>query len=389
MNDFLKRALALKPMTMQDRHYLHENAESGSHLPITTQYILKRLTEIGLKGEEICDSGVTATIHGKKPGKTILLRCDTDALPMCENNNLPFSSKTNSAHNCGHDIHTAMLISAAQILYENSDQLEGNVKLMFQPAEEIFDGSEKMIQAGILENPTVDAAIGIHNMLDNPAPSIGYSSGNMTSSCDGFKITITGSGCHGALPHTGIDPINAGAHLYLAFQELIAREVPPMEAASLTFGQFSSGNSCNIIPETALLQGTLRTYNADIRKKLVTRMHEITDATAAMFHTKITYEVLSALPSTYTDPKLLKELTGYVSEIDEEIKHITNYKITPSDDFAFISQKVPTVYFMLGCNVVGNTYPHHNPNVLFNEECMPYGAAIYAYCAFNWLKNNK
>lgn len=388
MNNFLNRAKELMPNMLKDRHHLHENAECGDHLPNTTAYIINRLKEMGLNPEEICDSGVTATIYGETPGKTILLRCDTDALPMTEINNLPFKSKTTASHNCGHDLHTAMLLCAAQILKESSKDLIGNVKLMFQPAEEIFAGSEKMIKAGILKNPSVDAAIGIHTMLDYKAPSIGFSAENMTSSCDGFKITVTGKGCHGALPHSGIDPINASVHLYLAFQELIARETPPMETASLTFGQLSGGNSANIIPETAVLQGTLRTYNIDVRNKLFNRMQEIVKATELMFKVNINYEVLSSIPSTYTNPSLLKELVTYVEEIDENIKCVPNYRVTPSDDFAFISKEVPTVYFMLGCHVIGNDYPHHNPNVLFDEDSMAHGAAIYSTCAFNWLKNN-
>lgn len=389
MNKFLEQALNLKSVTIQDRRYLHENAESGTHLPITTKYIIKRLNEIGLEAKEICDSGVTATIYGKKPGKTILLRCDTDALPMNEDNTLSYTSKTDSAHNCGHDLHTAMLLSAAQILKDNEDILEGNVKLMFQPAEEVFDGAEKMIDAGILENPKVDVAMGIHTMLDLPAPSIGYSAGNITSSCDGFKITITGDGCHGAAPHLGVDPINAGAHLYLAFQQLIARETPPSETTSLTFGQFSAGNSSNIIPHTAVLQGTLRTYNKDVRKKLLERMKEIISATDAMFRTSTEYETLSSLPSTYTDPYLLDEFVKYVKYMDETMTHLPNYRVTPSDDFAFISQKVPTVYFMLGTKQEGCPYPHHNPGVLFDEDSMPYGVAVHVQCAYKWLKNNK
>lgn len=389
MNKFLEKAISMKSTTISDRRYLHENAEAGTHLPITTKYIIKRLNEIGLEAKEICDSGITATIYGKKPGKTILLRCDTDALPMNEDNNLSYTSKTDSAHNCGHDLHTAMLLSAAQILKDNEDILEGNVKLMFQPAEELLSGAKAMIEAGILENPKVDAAIGIHTMLDLPAPSIGYSPGNMTSSCDGFKITINGVGCHGATPHLGIDPINAGTHIYLSFQELISREIPISETASLTFGQFSAGNSSNIIPQTAVLQGTLRTYNADVRKKLVERMKEIIAATDMMFHTHTEYEVLSSVPSAYTNPELLNELVKYIKEIDENMVHLSEYKVTPSDDFAFITEKVPTVYFMLGTKVEGCPYNHHNPGVLFDEDSMPYGVAVHVNCAYQWLKNNK
>lgn len=389
MNEFLKRAMELKDVTIKDRRYLHENAELGVDLPMTTQYIIKRLKEIGLEPKEICKSAVTATIYGKKTGKTILLRCDTDALPMNEDNDLPFRTKTAAAHTCGHDMHAAMALTAAQILKENEDKLCGNVKLMFQPGEEIFSGAKPMIEAGILENPKVDVAIGLHTMLDLPSPSLGYCEGNMTSSCDGFKITIKGSGCHGATPHMGIDPLNAAVHMYLSFQGLIAREAPPMESTSLTLGQLSGGSSPNIIPNEAVLQGTLRTYNKDVQKNIVKRMHEITDATAAMFNVETKYEELSSLPSTYTDPKLLNEMLSYVKNIDDNMVYLPDYKVTPSDDFAFIAENVPTVYFMLGCKVDGCNVSHHNPQVLFNEDSMVYGVALHCQCAINWLKDNQ
>ena len=158
MNQFLRRATELEPQMQKDRRYLHQHAEAGEHLPGTTKYVMERLASIGLSPHEICDSGVTALIEGSRPGKTILLRADMDALPMKESNSLPFQTVTDAAHNCGHDIHTAMLLPAAQILYERRDELCGSVKLMFQPAEEVFTGSENMIKAGLLSNPTVDMA---------------------------------------------------------------------------------------------------------------------------------------------------------------------------------------------------------------------------------------
>lgn len=385
MNHFLQRAKELEHMMQEDRHHLHQHAEAGESLPETTAYVMKRLRQIGLIPEEICQSSVTALIEGKKPGKTILLRADMDALPMNETNHLLFKSITNAAHNCGHDLHTAMLLGAAQILYECRNELCGTVKLMFQPAEETFSGSKKMIDAGILENPSVDAALGMHVMLDTPVPSLNYGIGYMTSSCDGFKITIKGSGCHGAMPHLGIDPINAGLHLYSAFQNLIARECNPAEKVSLTFGSFNAGSTANIVPDSAVLMGTLRTYNKTLRQKLVKRMHEICKAVETMFRVSINHEVLSDVPSTYSNPELTKELASYASEVTPDFICHTDYKVTPSDDFAFISEKVPTAYMMIGCKVDGCSVQHHNPGVLFDEAVLPYGAAVHAACAYNWL----
>lgn len=387
MNKFLKRAQELEASMKNDRHYLHQNAEVGFDLPITTKYVMDRLQEIGLEPKEICKSGVTALIEGKKPGKTYLLRADMDALSMNEENVLEFASKTNAAHNCGHDMHTAILLGAAQILKENVEELEGNVRLMFQPNEEAFLGSKAMIEAGVLYD--VDVASCMHMMLDYDASNYACAPGFFSSSCDGFKITVSGKGCHGAMPHLGIDPINVGMSICTAFQQLVSRETPPKETASLTFGQFSGGNTPNIVPDKVVIQGTLRTYNAELRAKLVKRMQTIVKSAGEMYGTTVEYEVLSDVPSIYVNPEMLEEVKTYLSEIEGLTLANDNFRITPSDDMAFISEKVPTVYLLLQARVKDNPYPHHNPKVLFDESAMTWGAAMHAQCAFEWLRNHK
>lgn len=387
MNKFLKRAQELEASMKSDRHYLHQNAEVGFDLPITTKYVMDRLQEIGLEPKEICKSGVTALIEGKKPGKTYLLRADMDALSMNEENVLEFASKTNAAHNCGHDMHTAILLGAAQILKENVDELEGNVRLMFQPNEEAFLGSKAMIEAGVLDD--VDVASCMHMMLDYDASNYACAPGFFSSSCDGFKITVNGKGCHGAMPHLGIDPINVGMSICTAFQQLVSRETPPKETASLTLGQFSGGNTPNIVPDKVVIQGTLRTYNAELRAKLVNRMQTIVKSAGEMYGTTVEYEVLSDVPSIYVNPEMLEEVKTYLSEIEGLTLANDNFRITPSDDMAFISEKVPTVYLLLQARVKDNPYPHHNPKVLFDESAMTWGAAMHAQCAFEWLRNHK
>lgn len=387
MNKFLKRAQELEASMKSDRHYLHQNAEVGFDLPITTKYVMDRLQEIGLEPKEICKSGVTALIEGNKPGKTYLLRADMDALSMNEENVLEFASKTNAAHNCGHDMHTAILLGAAQILKENVDELEGNVRLMFQPNEEAFLGSKAMIEAGVLDD--VDVASCMHMMLDYDASNYACAPGFFSSSCDGFKITVNGKGCHGAMPHLGIDPINVGMSICTAFQQLVSRETPPKETASLTFGQFSGGNTPNIVPDKVVIQGTLRTYNAELRAKLVNRMQTIVKSAGEMYGTTVEYEVLSDVPSIYVNPEMLEEVKTYLSEIEGLTLANDNFRITPSDDMAFISEKVPTVYLLLQARVKDNPYPHHNPKVLFDESAMTWGAAMHAQCAFEWLRNHK
>jgi len=189
------------------------------------------------------------------------------------------------------------------------------------------------------------------------------------------------------MPHLGVDPINVGMHIYQAFQSLIARESPPKETAVLTVGQFSAGTTGNVLPQSAVLQGTLRTYQKELREKLVRRMRTVAQAAAAMFDAEVEYEVLSAVPSCIGDPELTAELAEYMTEMGGGRVYQAK-PFTPSDDMAFLTERVPSAYLQLGAKVPGNPYPHHNACVLFDEKAMPYGAALHAQCAFEWLKNH-
>lgn len=389
MNSFLERAQELYETMVEDRRYLHMHAEVGCELPVSSKYIRERLMQIGLEPKEICNSGIVAVIGGKKPGKTILLRADYDALPMEEQSGLPFRSQTSCAHTCGHDVHAAMLLGAAQILKEHEDELDGCVKLMFQPGEEVLQGAKKMIEAGVLEDPKPDAAMAIHTSLDWRPFGIGYGTGHVMASSDNFEIVINGIGCHGATPHMGIDPISTGVHIYQAFMELIARETPAQERACLTFGQFSAGESANIIPQRAVMKGTLRTYSTEVRRKLLERMQEIIEHCGRMYRTEVAMRFIGSVPSLYTDPALVKELSGYIRELDADAVKTEQYCETASEDFAYVAEQIPTAFFVLGCRPRGEAFSHHHPKVVFDEAAMPYGAAVHAQCAVEWLKKNR
>ena len=225
--DFLKRAQELKDETTQNRRHIHQNAEVGLNLPNTKAFVMEKLREYGLEPKE-CGHGVTATLG--KPGKTLLLRADMDALPMPEESGEPFACPTGkTAHACGHDMHTAMLLTAAKMLKENESALCGTVKFMFQPAEETFEGARDMLESGLLENPPVDAALAYHVAAGKtPVGFVLYNdTGVMMASVDGFEITIHGRGSHGANPNLAVDPINVGVHIHLALQEFIERDSDP------------------------------------------------------------------------------------------------------------------------------------------------------------------
>lgn len=387
MKNFYEEAEKMQDETIKMRRELHQMPELGLELEKTCDYVEGKLKELGLDVKRYGNSGVSTVIDSGKEGKCILLRADMDALPMSEDNDLDFKAKNGNAHTCGHDTHAAMLLTAAKILVDNKDSFKGKIKLMFQSAEEIFKGSRFMIEQGILEDPHVDAALAMHTSLDEEPGSYGYNLGYMTTSCDNFKITVVGKGSHGAYPHTAKDPIYAGVLLYTQFMELISREKDPNEVATLTFGQFTAGSNSNIIPNEAVLQGTLRTYNPEVREYMKKRMGEAIKAAQALTQTKIEIDYFSGVPSLYSDPELTEFFHKTIEENIKELKAITDNKIMASEDMACVAEKVKTTYLMLNMKTEGNDAAHHNPKVVFNEDALKYGSAIFATCAVNYLNN--
>ena len=390
--NFYERALELRKETVAHRRWFHAHAEVGLHMPKAQAYVLAELKKLGIDAKT-CGHGISAVLG--KPGKCILLRADMDALPMAEESGLDFACPTGTeAHTCGHDFHVAMLLTAAKILKENEDALEGTVKFMFQPAEETFEGARDMLEQGILENPRPDAALAYHVTAGKmPIGIYMYNStGGMMFSVDGFRITIRGRGAHGAYPHASIDPINIACHIYLALEALIAREADPNMANLLTVGQFHAGNANNIIPETAVLEGTIRSNDHASRELLVRRMKEVAEGTAAVYGGTAEITMLSEVPPLVCNPKLTEEMVGYMKGMN--IPGAIPYPgicASASEDFASVANKIPSVFMFLSAGYPDErgAAPAHNPKVLFNEDVCPMGAACYANCAVQWLKNNK
>ena len=394
MNDFIKQAQLLKDDLLSYRRTIHNNPEVGSELPKTKAYVMDKLKELGYNPVEICESGIVATIEGKTPGKTFLLRADMDALPMLEETECEFKSSNDNMHSCGHDLHTAMLLGAAKLLKQNQDKIEGTVKLVFQPDEEGFTGAKKMIKAGVLENPKVDAAMAMHVHSGTPSNVVLYGLGTSIAGCNRFRIVVKGTGCHGAMPETGVDPINIAAHIYISLQEIISREVSPTEPAVLTIGKFVGGDAPNIIPNEVVMEGTIRSLNKELGEFIFNRMDEIVTSTAKMFRGSAELIELSSVPPLANDTDLANELGSYVKDLVGE-RAVVSFKGggMGSEDFASYSYEVPSVYFMLGAGTKEENplygAPMHNSKVVFNEDIMVTGAAMHAYCAIQWLKNNK
>jgi hippurate hydrolase len=382
------------------RRYLHKNAEVGMNLPVTTAFVMKKLKEMGYEPKEICQSGVLATAGGRKPGKTFLIRGDMDALPMAEETELPYGSKTGNMHACGHDLHTSMMLGAAKLLKMHEDEIEGTVKLMFQPAEENLQGAKAMIEAGILENPKVDAAMMIHVFADIPfkvGTVLFPGSGPIGTTSDWFHIKIKGKGGHGSTPHLTIDPLNAAAHTYTALAEINSREVDPVKMAVVTVGEMHGGSTGNIIPDTAFLQGTIRTFDDELREFIKKRVAEIAEGTANAFRCKAEVRLFNSCPMVNNDKFLSESLVKYNMEmlgpeivLDYETENNEAHKMNGSEDFAYIGEKVPAVMVKLIAqgNEGGTNFPHHHPKVMFDEEVLSTGAAVYANSAIEWLKNH-
>lgn len=395
----LEEAKNISDILKEHRRYIHQNAEQHLEMPKTAEYVMNTLRGLGYEPERVGSSGVMAMAGGKKPGKVFLLRADMDALPIQEESGEPFACQTGSMHACGHDCHAAMLLGAAQLLKVHENEINGTVKLMFQPAEETLAGAKMMIDAGILENPKVDAAMMIHVTGSTPLPTGTIMIPDAeagAAAADWFKISVQGKGGHGAMPDTGVDPLNVLSHIHLAIQAINSREVSPADVAALTVGQMHGGATSNVIPDTAMMSGTLRTLDNSVREFVKRRIVEVSESTAATFRAKATVEYERGCPCFEINEPLLKELSGYAKEMagksgvwDMSEAKVKN-KNMASEDFSWVSVEVPAVCLSVstGSPEEGYQYPLHHPKAVFNESALSIGAALYTDLAIKWLNNN-
>ena len=377
---------------MENRRHLHQTPELGLELPETTAFIMEKLTEMGYDPKP-CGGGVVACV-GKMGGKTVLLRGDVDALPMKEESGLPFASQRENAHTCGHDIHGAMLLTAAKMLKENEAALDGMVKLMFQPGEEPLTGARSMIADGLLQDPRPDVALGYHVVAGSmPMGLFVYNrEGTLMNSSDNFIIDIQGKGGHGAYPDACIDPINIAAHMILALESVVAREIKSTQASVLTIGKVTAGDAPNIIPDQAQLQGTLRCDSEKEREFILQRLSEVVDAVAKMYRGSATITMLAGTPPLICDPQSVDDFVGYMRELDVpgQCEHVGMHAAS-SEDFSAVLSEIPGAYMFLSAGFTDGreTYNQHHPKVEFNEEVMKSGAAYLAHCATRWLEEHK
>ena len=378
--------------TIQLRRRIHQNPELGMKEFETTALIQKTLQECGIEIEDWgMDTGVSAIIRGGKPGKTIALRADIDALPMSETSGLPFASKRPGiCHSCGHDINTACMLLVGKVLQGCRAELEGNVRLFFQPAEELGLGAKYMIEKGAFtKEPVMDQIIGCHVYTNLPAGHIGLIKGPALSGCDIIHITVHGVGGHGARPSECVDPIVAASYLIAQLQTLISRETSPFRSAVLTFGKIAGGTAPNIIPETVTFSGTLRTFDDETRTQLkeaivrTCKLHcESMRATA-----DVVFE--NGLPPLIHDAEIIDQLEIAAKETIGEDHIIFLSEPNPaSDDFAEFLSHCPGVRYAVGTRTEDPKTHEvvHNPNVVFDESAIRTAALVTCQYVLNVLK---
>ena len=390
IRELLQDAEQLKAEIITDRRTLHQNPEAGPRLPETAGYVKRQLEALGYPAQELA-GGVAADITGEDTGRCILLRADMDALRIREDTGLEFQSENGKMHACGHDLHAAMLLGAARLLRQHREELQGTVRLVFQPDEEGFTGAKAMLAAGILKKkPEPQAALALHVHSGTPSGLALCGRGTFMAGCTLFRITVQGIGCHGAMPETGVDPINIAAHIYLSLQELIARELAAKTPAVVTIGRFCGGEAPNIIPGACVLEGTIRTFDREVTARLMTRITELAEGIAKAFRGNARTEELASAPPLKNDPALVNRMADWAEEL---LGKQSVYRLDEggmgSEDFASYTYEVPSAYLLLGAGTAAEDprfgKPMHNPQVVFNEDILPKGAALYADCAMMWL----
>ncbi len=387
--DFLKEAEEIQAELTGIRRQLHTHPEIGNHEFQTSKLIQEFLQKNGIEVQTMLDTAVVGLLRGGRPGRTVAFRSDMDALPVQEQTGLPFSShEAGMMHACGHDVHMAALLGAAKLLSKHRDQLCGNVKFFFQPDEEGWGGAKRMIGAGCMESPHVDAVFGAHVDPNLPAGQVAVKYGNFYATSDIFTATVHGVSTHGAEPHNGIDPIVVGAQIVMALQTIPSRRMPPAEPCVLSLGEFHCGNRFSIISGEAKIVGQYRVFGTKNREKinqLVPQViHGVAEANGATVDLDITYGysgIVNHDDATDLAARSVRQLLG-------EENLITYREPTMlTEDFGYFIEHVTGSFYHIGVRNpdVGAVHPLHSEKFTVDESAIPKAAALHSQIAFNFL----
>jgi amidohydrolase len=390
-NWILNRAVELESETISFRREIHMYPELGFQEKRTAKLVSEMLSKWGYEVHTgIAETGVLGILRCGE-GRVVALRADMDALPIQEENEVPYKSRVPGVmHACGHDAHVAMLLTAARILSEMKDKLRGAVKLIFQPAEELgggLSGAFKMIEEGVLKDPDVEAIFGFHVWNNLDSGKIGLREGPILASTGRFEIDVKGLGGHGASPHLAIDPIVVSASIILNLQTIVSRNLDPLESGVVSACSIHSGTAFNIIPESAKIIGTYRALTFEVRDLLKKRIREISEGVAKAFNAECKVTLADGVPPTINNPVAVRMAKSVLSEL-VGLNNIVEVKPSMGgEDFAYYLEKVPGAFLELGTRNVerGITSPHHNPRFDIDESALKYGSASYAALAYHYL----
>jgi amidohydrolase len=372
------------------RRTLHQWPELGFQEQRTSALVAERLQALGLEVRTgIAQTGVLGVLRGDREGKTVLLRADMDGLPIEEASGAAYASQNHGVmHACGHDGHTAILLTVAKVLAQRRQQFSGTVKFAFQPAEELPPGGAKgMIEEGVLENPGVDAAFGLHLWNSLPVGKIGVDEGPIMASVDRFDIVIKGVGGHGAYPHTGVDPIVAGSHVVAALQTVVSREVPPLAPVVVTVGKFQGGTAFNVIPSQAELSGTVRTVDARIRQEMPARLERIVRGITSGLRAEYTFNYAFGYPVTVNDVNKAQFARQVAAAIVGDANVVSAGMTMGAEDMSYFLEAVSGCYLRLGSGNPdkGLIHPHHSALFNFDEAALPIGVDLLTQLTLAYL----
>ena len=396
MTDFFSEARSLFPYTQSLRRDFHVHPELGFREIRTSGIVAKELEALGLEVTKgVGKTGVVGLLEGTKPGPTLLLRFDMDALPIHEETGAEYASQNAGVmHACGHDGHTAIGLTVAKILNQHKNELAGTVKFCFQPSEEgnngeEVGGAEMMMRDGVLDGPRVDMTLSLHLWNEKPLGWVNVAKGPVMAGAEEFKIKVIGKGGHGAIPDLAVDPVVCAAQIVSASQSIVSRNVGPLETAVISFTVINGGTAFNVIPKEVTMQGTIRTFDPQVRTKVLQRFDEVVKGVASAMGCQVEMMVKQLTPALINDELVTARVQETARNLLPSLNHDNSpYLTMGAEDMAYMQAKVDGCYFFIGSNNQEKQldYGHHHPKFDFDEQALINGSALMAAAAADILK---
>ncbi len=388
---------------VEHRHTIHENPELGNREFETAKRVAEHMQTLGFEVKTgVAHTGVVGLLTGGKPGATIAVRADMDALPVTEDTDFPFKSTKRTTYNdmdvgvmhaCGHDIHTSVLMGVASVLADLREDLPGKVMFVFQPAEEGAPpgeegGADLMLEEGLFDDPHPEAVFGLHTTPEIPAGKMGYAIGPALAAADSFELTIEGRQTHGAAPHLGVDPIVMASQVVMAFQTIRSRTLDPVQPSVVTVGMIHGGERLNIIPQQVRMQGTVRTYDSDVQDTIERRMEEILKGITTAGGGSFTFQYRRGVPATINDPKLTRAMIPTMKAVLGDENVVETPPFMGAEDFAHYANEVPGLFLWLGVVKEGTVSgPLHSPTFRADDSAVAVGMRVMSNILMDYLEN--